>query len=119
MNNNTNNLFDEAEVIYSYTWDDAINDGTFIRIPEELSKQLFKYPMAITNTIWSRYIEGYDINGRLWDILWMMKNGKKDGSDCYFKVKLGQKWVEMMAVCEARNPKNPEPIITIMLPEDR
>lgn len=106
-------------LISSYTWDDAIKDGTFIRIPEDLSKQLFKYPMAITSTIWSQYIEGKDVNGRLWDILWMMKNGKKDGNLCEFKVKLGRKVVELNAVCEARSPDNPEPILTIYLPEER
>jgi hypothetical protein len=111
--------FENMEIICSYSWDDAIEDGTFIRIPEELSKQLFNYPMAITNTIWSKYIEGKDINGRLWDILWMMRNGKKDGNYCYFKVKLGRELVEMIAVCEARSPDNPEAILTIMLPSDR
>jgi len=105
-------------LVYSYTWDDAIEDGTFIRIPEELSKQLFKYPMAITSSIWSQYIEGNDINGRLWDILWMMKNGKMDGNICQFKVKLGREVVAMEAVCEARGPDNPEAIMTIYLPEE-
>ena len=106
-------------IIYSYTWDDAINDGTFIRIPEELSKQFFKYPMAITSTIWNQYIEKKDINGRLWDILWMMKNGEMDGNICRFKVKIGKKLVAMEAVCEARGPDNPEAIMTIYLPEER
>ena len=108
-----------SEVIFSYTWDDAINDGTFIPVPEELSRQLFKYPMAITATIWHKYIEKHDVNGRLWDILWMMKNGHKEGNEAQFKVKLGRKVVEMIGVCEARSPENPEPVITIFLPEDR
>ena len=106
-------------LVYSYTWDDAINDGTFIRIPEDISKQLFKYPMAITATIWSQYIEGHDINGRLWDILWMMKNGKMEGNLCCFKVKLGSEVIDLNAVCEARGPDNSEPILTIYLPDER
>ena len=113
------NTTEDSEVIYSYTWDDAINDGTFMRIPEELSKQLFKHPMAITATIWHEYIEGHDVNGRLWDILWMMKNGRMEGNESQFKVKLGRKVVDMIGVCEARSPTNPEPIITIFLPDER
>lgn len=106
-------FFDNSEVIYSYTWDDAIEDGTFIRIPEEISKQFFKYPMAITSTIWSDYIEDHDVAGRLHDIVWMMKCGKMNGNTCRFRVKLGNKIVALEAVIEARGPNNPEPIITI------
>ena len=105
-------------IIYSYTWDDAINDGTFIRIPEELSKQFFKYPIAITSTIWNQYLDD-NASGKMHDILWMMKNGEMDGNICRFKVKLGKKLVAMEAVCEARGPDNPEAIMTIYLPEER
>jgi len=113
------NLDDGFNVIYSYSWDDAIADGTFVRVPDEVSKQLYRYPIAVTRTIWERFVKGKDINGVLWDILWMMKHGKVQGSHCYFKVKLGRELVDLEAVCEARSPDNPEPILTIYLPEER
>lgn len=107
---------ENSEVVYSYSWEDAIKDGTFILIPQELSKQLFKYPISITRTIYEDYIEGHDTNGRLWDILWMCKNGKMQNSRCTFQVKLGRKIVTLNAKCEAKGPNNPDPIINIYLP---
>ena len=112
-------LFKDSDLIYSYSWEDAISDGTFILIPPDLSSQLFKYPVSITRTIYEEYIEGHDVNGRLWDVLWMLKNGKMDGSTCEFKVKLGRSIINLMATCEAKGPNNPEPILNIYLPNER
>ena len=113
----------ESNIIFSYSWDDAINDGTFIRIDDKIVKEAgFKYPIAFTSNLYYSYIDkkNADINGRIWDVLWMMRHGKMDGNMCEFQVKLGMgnQIVNLWAFCEARSPSNPEPIITIMLPED-
>jgi len=109
-------------VICSYTWDNAIEDGTFIRIDDKIVQEAgYKYPLAFTNNLFSTHIKNDDKsieNGRIWDILWMMKHGKMDGNMVTFKVKLGNTLVTLWGFCEARSPNNPEPILTVMKPED-
>jgi hypothetical protein len=116
----------DSNVIYSYTWDDAIEDGTFIRVPEAIQKEAgIKYPTAITSNLYNTYIkpnDKVDEQGRLWDLLWMFKNSpdrKDDGNMRTFTLRFGKARVTVWVVCEARSPDNPEPIITFMLPEDR
>ena len=110
-------------IIFAYTWDNAIEDGTFVRIPENLSKEAgFKYPMAVTSNLYNSHIATakppQSINGRLWDVLNMLRMNLKSDSMIEFTVKLGTKVVKLWATCEGRSPDNPEPVITIMLPED-
>lgn len=113
---------EDSDIIFSYTWDDAINDGTFIRVDDKIRQEAgIKYPTAVTSNLYHSYLkpDKPDFDGRLWDVLWMLRFGKHDGSMTTFQVKIGNKNVTLWAVCEARSPQNPEPIITIMLPEDR
>ena len=109
-------------LIYSYTWDNAIEDGTFIRVSDKLRLEAgIKYPIAITSNLYNTYIhpdDKVDADGRLWDVLWMMRFGKDDGNIRVFDVLFGNDKVTLWAVCEARSPSNPEPICTVMMPED-
>lgn len=59
------------EVIYSYTRNDALNDGVFVDITELAKEAGFKIPVAITqgiNTLLNEKIEGQDFTGRAWDM---------------------------------------------------
>ena len=115
----------DSNIIFSYTWDNAIDDGTFINVTET-AKELFKFPVAVTSNLFHTYIKDPNPtyqDGRLWDLLWMLhiacKMQKQKDSMIVYKVMFKGKTVEVMAVCEARGPDNPEPVLTIMLPEDR
>lgn len=118
MENDTDNI------IFSYTWDDAIRDGTFIDVTTTAKECGFKFPVAITSNLFSSHIKHSDSsrqNGRLWDTLWMLRCAIKKSQDGFveYQVIYGNRKITLWAVCEARSLKNPEPIITIMLPEDR
>lgn len=118
-------------IIYSYTWDDAVNDGTFIDVSKNAQELGIKYPTAVTRNLWESYIVphpddvGQSEQGRLWDVLWMFRCAAHKTRDSLVEFKViflmrnKQKTVILQAVCEGRSPENPEPIITIMLPEDR
>jgi len=116
----------DSEIIYSYTWDNAIADGTFIRIPEALQKEAgIKYPCAVTANLYHSHIagKGRDVEGRLWDLLWMFRASPDkqalNESLCQYTLMFGRDRVTVWVACEARSPANPEPILTFMLPEDR
>jgi hypothetical protein len=71
-------MFDDAEIIHSYTRDDAISDGTLIDVSETAREAGVRFPVALTTAVWARYVEfdrrciGQDEAGRLWDICYMM-----------------------------------------------
>ena len=52
----TQHPFDEAEMIYSYTRRQAIEDGVLIDLTQWAKETGFKYPVACTATVWNQYI---------------------------------------------------------------
>ncbi len=125
-------FWDEAEVIYAYTRAQAIEDGVLIDVSSVAKEAGIKFPVAMTSTVWGEYVEVpegvscQDERGRLWDILWMLRcNAKRGGDTVFFKLYVrnhnrerltGRDLVTLKAVCGAGD--TPEPVITIMLPDE-
>jgi len=122
------------EVIYSYTWKDAVRDGMFVDVSEMAKEAGIKYPVAVTRNLHDRHIVpdeeaeswGQSRDGRLWDVLWMFSLAARKGGGSFmtysvvFADRPGMtQTVLLNAVCEAAGPDDPTPVITIMLPEDR
>jgi hypothetical protein len=111
------------------TRQDAINDGVLVDVTETAKEIGFRYPVAVTNTVWG-IIENIppskqgieDIEGRLWDVLWMAKvvirtSRAEDTSMIPFDVLLSsgrKKKFTFKVVCGPGD--NAEPVLTIMLP---
>ena len=74
-------VFEQGEVISSYTREQAIEDGYLIDITNhKLTKEAgFKVPLAVTRELWHKIevpkdLEGMqDLKGRLWDVLFMAR----------------------------------------------
>src|SRR5690606_11899895 len=75
-------LFEGADVIYSYSRAQAIADGVLIDITEIAREAGFKVPVAITRAAWADCVEWseatqqrkrtvQDESGRLWDVVYM------------------------------------------------
>ncbi len=123
------NPFTEGfDLIYSYTRKQAIADGVLIDVTFAAKDLGFKYPVAVTDSVWHRYIMyedaiGQDSMGRLWDLLWMFKVAASQckGDLLFFEVSFIMKdgleeIVKLKALCSAGD--NLEPVITVMLPEE-
>jgi hypothetical protein len=82
------NPFDGADIVYAYTRDDAIADGTLVPtidlVPDELDfaqQAGFALPVALTSALAAVVIpspreadeRGQDVKGRLWDVLSMAR----------------------------------------------
>ena len=118
------------EVIYVYTRAQAIADGVLIDVSEMGKEAGFVYPVAMTSVVFNRYVkvpEGVscqDEKGRLWDILWMLRVAIKTGgsrTEVPFSLYVrndnkSAKLVQLKAICGPGD--DPEPVITIMLPEE-
>lgn len=77
-----NNLF--GETIYTYTREQAIEDGVLIDVSEIAKEAGFKIPVALTAAVYS-IVENIpnsrswqDVDGRLWDVLWMGSCGARN-----------------------------------------
>lgn len=130
-------MFDNDDVIHSYTRRDAIEDGVLVDLSQgefgKMAKEAgFKWPFAMTQTAFYKFVErteaarmaGNDVQGRWWDILTMLRHAiAKDGAG-------SQLIFEFMCVVDKKTPElcrlkavvgpgdSPEPCFTLMLPDE-
>jgi hypothetical protein len=126
---NNNDVF--GEVIYSYTRAQAIEDGVLVDVSEMAREVGFVYPVAVTRTVWNRYVEipagvvGQDEIGRIWDILWMswVAARRNAGPEMHFQLSVRNDnregeppLVTLKAHCGPGD--HADPVVTIMLPDE-
>lgn len=81
-----------GEVIHSYTRAQAIEDGVLIDVSETAAEAGFKFPVAVTQAVYEKYVEWtekdtkqhetyQDESGRLWDVLFMLHVAISTGSN--------------------------------------
>ena len=130
------NYSEGSEIIFSYTRAQAIADGVLIDVTNAAKNCGFRIPVAITNTIWSRWIEatpeqeeyGQSTEARLRDVLTVLffriRSLPKDTSlsRIVFTVRFLMdpehdfyETPELTADCGPGDAA--EPVITILLPE--
>ena len=113
-----------GDYISIYTRQQAIEDGTLIDVSSIAQEAGIKFPVALTQAVWSKYVEVptnvtcQDESGRLWDIVWMFKKQIQAGDQMTFKVYVrnsaGRPRLETLkAICGPGDTA--EPVITIML----
>lgn len=74
-------MFEDADLIHSYSRAEALADGILIDVTETAREAGFRVPVALTNTVWndcvawtdedSARVVHQDEAARLWDVLWM------------------------------------------------
>ena len=121
-----------GEVIHKYTRAEAIADGVLVELdPKVVSEAGWKWPVACTINVWEEVInwdndseEAYqDIDGRLWDVLWMASMGaRRSGGEPVMHFKMmsiprhekatESKEITLKAVIDGGD--NGEPVVTIM-----
>ena len=135
-----------GECIASYTRAQAIEDGILVDVTPAASEAGFKWPTAMTCTVYDRYVEvpeelarQQDIQGRLRDILWMLwvaiRTNKINGDRGEFKLlvrfPISAEWqtnetrhaegggMRLVTLKSVSGPgDDAEPCITIMLPDE-
>lgn len=132
-NDNQNNGNDDffGPVIFSYTREQAIDDGVLVDVSYMAREVGITFPTAVTSAVWDEYVKVPEIvpwqdeQGRLWDILWMLRMAiqRSKGSGELVRYKLlvqndegPAKEVELKAQCGPGDKG--EPVITIMKPNE-
>ena len=126
-------LWDDAEIIYTYTRAQTLEDGVLVDVSVTAKDAGIKLPVALTSTVWGQYVEVpegvncQDEKGRQWDILWMFRcaAARFNGDTLLFKLYVrnhnrerldSRDLVTLKAICGPGD--TPEPVITIMLPDE-
>ncbi len=126
-----------GEIISSYTRAQVFEEGVLVDVSKTAREAGFQYPVAVTASVWHQYIEWtnedskkqtvQDTEGRLWDILCMLRfayRSKKDTDCIFYKLNVvprdgktqKAKLITLKALIGGGD--NCEPVITIMLPDE-
>ena len=122
-----------GEVIYAYTRKQAIADGVQIDVTKTAQEAGIKFPVFITRGVFETYVAvpegvtGQDEAGRLWDVIWMTRfailrsHGHNDRLPVALYVRndnRAAKLIKLIATCGALDMDDPQPAITILLPDE-
>jgi Family of unknown function (DUF6573) len=136
-NQNTNNGgqsgSDFGPVIYSYTRSQAIADGFQVEVSKVAQEAGITYPVFLTRAVYDNYvtvpagITGQDEAGRLWDIVWMTQFAIRKAQSNQTRLPVAlyvrndnqrARLIKLIATCGPLDIDDPQPAITIMMPDE-
>jgi hypothetical protein len=117
----------DAEIISTYTRAQAIEDGVLVDVSERAREAGLKWPVAITAGVWATIndippkLKGIqDVEGRLWDVVWMARWAAGQGGDLiHYTLRMDRnengRRVKNLRLKMVSGPGDDwEPVITIM-----
>ena len=123
-------MFEDADVIFSYTRAQAIADGVLVDVTEMARECGFRYPVALTARVWAEVVvppekarvAGQSEAGRLWDVLWMLfvaiKRSPSGQDTLLYDLIVAdgerQRTVKLKSICGPGD--DGKPVLTIMMP---
>ena len=125
--------FAEAEVLYAYTRKQALEDGEQVDVSETAREAGIRFPVFLTRAVWEKYVrvpEGVccqDERGRLWDLVWLLRCTARQTSGPHMVFRLHVRndnrrgtppLVTLKAECGPMDIDDPQPAITVTLPEE-
>ena len=130
---NTENESPFGPVVYSYTRAQAIADGVQVEVTETAKEAGISFPVFLTRTVFDAYVavpEGVtaqDETGRLWDIVWMLRFAIIRARPGVQRIPVAlyvrndnhrAKLIKLIATCGPRDIDDPQPAITVMMPDE-
>ena len=117
-----------------YSRAEAIEDELQVDVSDLGAEAGIRFPVFMTLTVYERFVtvpegvEAQDEDGRLWDILWMLKfairRAPADTRRLPFELYVrnsnekGAELVTLAAVCGPVDIHDPRPAITILMPDE-
>ena len=129
----THNKTPFGDVIYSYTRAQAVADGGQVDVSTVAAEAGIRFPVFLTRSVFDAYVtvppnvSGQDAAGRLWDIVWMLRfaiRKARPGQSCLpFALhvrndNLAPRLVNLVAMCGPLDIDKPQPVITVMMPDE-
>jgi hypothetical protein len=122
-----------AQIIYAYTRAQAIADGLQVEVTKLAKEAGIKFPVFLTRGVFDAYVTvpegvaGQDEAGRLWDIVWLLRFAILRSPDRCDRLPFAlyvrndnhrAKLVKLIATCGPLEMNDPQPAITVMLPDE-
>ena len=137
-------FFSEADLVYAYTVDQAVEDGVLVDVTETAKEAGFSCRGVVTRAVWDDCVEWsekdakrsralQDEAGRLWDVVWMAgwaariaARAERPKSEALFKLvrvpRPGRGRVRNVVLKVAMGSAGPDagsgPVATIMMREE-
>ena len=120
-------------VIYSYTRAQAVADGFQVEVSTTAREAGITFPVFLTRTVFDSFVTVppgvtcQDEAGRLWDVLWMLRfaiRRSRAGADrlpfaLYVRNDNRRpRLVKLVATCGPLDIDDPQPAITVMMPDE-
>jgi hypothetical protein len=120
-------------VVYSYTRAQAVADGVQVEVTKTAQEAGIKFPMFLTRAVFDAYVAvpegvtGQDEAGRLWDVVWMTRFGILRARPGVGRIPVAlyvrndnraAKLVKLIATCGPLDIDDPQPAITVMMPDE-
>ena len=121
------------DIIYSYTRAQAVEDGMQVEVTKTGEEAGIRFPVFLTRAVFEQFVTvppgvtGQDEAGRLWDIVWMLRFAIRKASDGETRLPFtlyvrndnrSPRLVKLIATCGALDIDDPQPAITVMLPDE-
>jgi hypothetical protein len=122
-----------GEVIFAYTRAQAVADGEQVEVSKLAAEAGIRFPVFLTRAVYEQFVivpegvEGQSETGRTWDILTMLRfaiRHSRTGPDrlavaLYVRNDNHKpRLIKLIAVCGALDMDDPQPAITVMLPDE-
>jgi hypothetical protein len=133
---NSENSENRFETVYTYSRSQALADGVQVEVSNMAKEAGIVHPVFLTRTVYDKYVTvppavtGQDESGRLWDILWMtcfaiLRKRSPENPAARLPVALyvrndnhKAQLIKLIAVCGPADIDDPQPAITIMMPDE-
>ena len=122
-----------VEIIYSYTRKQAFADGVQVDVSSTAKEAGIRFPVFITRTAFDAYVtvppnvSGQDEAGRLWDVVWMLRFAIRKAAAGQDRLPFAlyvrndnraPRLVKLISTCGALDIDDPQPAITVMMPDE-
>ena len=122
-----------GKVIYAYTRSQAVADGFQIEVTKTAQEAGIRFPVFLTRAVFDSFVAvpegvtGQDEAGRLWDVVWMLRFAIRRTSHGQSRLPFAlyvrndnraPRLVKLIATCGPLDMDDPQPAITVMLPDE-
>jgi hypothetical protein len=120
-------------IIYAYTRSQAVADGFQIEVTTVAREAGITFPFFLTRAVYDNYVivpagvSAQDEAGRLWDVVWMTRFAIRKAQPNQTRLPVAlyvrndnerARLIKLIAVCGPLDIDDPQPAITVMMPDE-
>jgi hypothetical protein len=122
-----------GNVIYTYTRAQAVADGVQVEVTKTAQEAGIRFPVFLTRAVYDAYVTvppdvtGQDEAGRLWDVLTLLRHAIRNAHAGQIRLPFAlyvrndnphPRLVKLIATCGALDVHDPQPAITVTIPDE-